>query len=161
MKQPPLWPTQAEVRSNKSPFGKEGTGLITIDLPYPLYLSWEPATKVTRITCHTLVSEPLTRIFRKTLEHYGMDKIHTLGLDIYGGCYNDRKIVGGNSKSMHAWGIAIDMDPDNNGMNTHAPKARFSSKEYAPFWLIIESEGAISLGREKDYDWMHFQFAIL
>jgi hypothetical protein len=28
-------------------------------------------------------------------------------------------------------------------------------------WKIIESEGAVSLGRRKDYDWMHWQFARL
>lgn len=159
--QPKEWPTQSVVRSNKSLFGKDGTALVTIDLPYPMFLAWEPETQIKRMTCHALVADPLKNIFRKILNHYGKEKINELGLDLFGGCYNDRKIVGGQSKSMHAWGIAVDMDPDHNGMNTHAPKARFSKKDYEPFWEIVEEEGAISLGREKDYDWMHFQFATL
>lgn len=159
--QPCEWPTQAEVRSNRSSFGKDGTALVVIDLPYPLTLSWEPGTQVKRMTCHALVAESLRSIFRKTLDHYGMAKIKSLGLDVFGGCYNDRKIVGGKSKSMHAWGIAVDLDPDHNGMETKAPKARFSGKEYDAFWGFVEEAGAVSLGREKDYDWMHFQFARL
>lgn len=158
---PPQWPAQSEIRNNKSPFGKNGTGLVTISVPYPLRLAWDTKQTVTRITCHALVSEALQRIFQKTLAHYGLGKIKELGLDLYGGCYNDRPIAGGKSKSMHAWGIAVDFDPDHNGMNTHAPHARFSGREYEPFWDIVEGEGAVSLGRKKDYDWMHFQFAEL
>ena len=33
--------------------------------------------------------------------------------------------------------------------------------EYAAFWQFVEAEGAVSLGRARDYDWMHFQFATL
>lgn len=53
------------------------------------------------------------------------------------------------------------MDPDRNGLNIPAPKAVLSGPEYAAFWQFVEAEGAVSLGRARDYDWMHFQFATL
>jgi hypothetical protein len=28
-------------------------------------------------------------------------------------------------------------------------------------WRIIEGEGAVSLGRARNFDWMHWQFARL
>ncbi|MDH3068037.1 M15 family metallopeptidase [Akkermansia sp. N21169] len=155
------WPTQAEVRSGKSIFGQPGTHLVTIRVPYPLKLSWDTGTSVEKITCHEQVADAITSIFQQTKDAYGIDRISALGLDLYGGCYSNRAIVGGKSLSMHAFGIAIDLDPDHNGLNTHAPKARFSSPEYDTFWKIVESEGGISLGRERDYDWMHFQFSTL
>ena len=107
------------------------------------------------------MSETRVRIVQATLDHYGMEKIRELGLDLYGGCFNNRSIIGGKATSMHAWGIAVDMDPDRNGLNIPAPKAVLSGPEYAAFWRFVEAEGAVSLGRSRDYDWMHFQFATL
>lgn len=156
---PKVWPSQAEVRSCKSVFGKYGSELVVVELPYPMRLAWDRGAVVCRMSCHALVAEALVRIFRRSLEHYGIERIRELGLDLFGGCFNDREIVGGKSKSMHAWGIAVDMDPDSNGMSVHRPRARLSGGEYEAFWSFVEDEGAVSLGREKDYDWMHFQFA--
>lgn len=158
---PRVWPTQAEVRSGRSEFGGVGKNLVTVEVPYPLRLAWEPETVVKRITCHALVAAELLGIFNKTLKHYGLERIKALGLDLYGGCFADRKVSVGSSKSMHAWGVAVDMDPEHNDLNTHAPKARLSGAEYEAFWRFVEEAGAVSLGRERDYDWMHFQFARL
>ncbi len=104
-------------------------------------LAWERNTTVSTMRCHKLVAEPLLRIFRATLDHYGMEKIRELGLDLYGGCFNNRSIIGGKATSMHAWGIAVDMDPDRNGLNIPAPKAVLSGPEYAAFWQFVEAEG--------------------
>ena len=157
------WPSQEEVRSGKSVFGRAGdeSNMTSIKLPYIMRLAWETNTTVSTMRCHKLVAEPLVRIFQATLDHYGMEKIRELGLDLYGGCINNRSIIGGKATSMHAWGIAVDMDPDRNGLNIPAPKAVLSGPEYAAFWRFVEAEGAVSLGRSRDYDWMHFQFATL
>ena len=53
------------------------------------------------------------------------------------------------------------MDPDHNGLKVHRPQARLSGTDYDAFWEFVEDEGGVSLGRELDYDWMHFQFARL
>ena len=158
---PRRWPTQSEVWSGNSIFGKAGSGLVTVNLPYLLRLAWEPETTVRRLTCHEAVAESLLRIFQRTLDHYGLARIQALGLDLFGGCYNERKISGGSKPSMHSWGIAVDVDPDHNGLKVHKPQARLSGTDYDAFWEFVEAEGGVSLGRERDYDWMHFQFARL
>lgn len=40
-------------------------------------------------------------------------------------------------------------------------EASFARPEYEPFWAIVEEEGLVSLGRTRDFDWMHFQAARL
>ncbi len=157
------WPSQSEVRSGKSIFGvaAKQANLVTIDLPYPMKLSWEMTTTTQKLRCHHLVAESLKNIFQNTLDHYGLERLSELGLDVLGGCFNNRAIIGGKATSLHAWGIAIDIDPNHNGLNEHAPKARLSRADYDAFWKFVEQEGATSLGKERDYDWMHFQFASL
>lgn len=157
------WPSQEEVRSGKSVFGRAGdeSNLTSFRLPYIMRLAWDTGTTVSSMRCHKLVAEPLTRIFQATLDHYGMEKVRELGLDLFGGCFNNRSIIGGKATSLHAWGIAVDMDPDRNGLNIPAPRAALSGLDYAAFWQFVEAEGAVSLGRARDYDWMHFQFATL
>lgn len=100
------WPSQEEVRSGKSIFGRAGdeSNLTSVRLPYIMRLAWDTDTTVSTMRCHKLVAEPLTRIFQATLDHYGMEKIMELGLDLYGGCFNNRSIIGGKATSMHAWG---------------------------------------------------------
>lgn len=63
--------------------------------------------------------------------------------------------------SMHSWGIAFDFDPERNGFRTRAPAAEFSLPVYRDWFEIWEAEGAVSLGRARNYDWMHIQFARL
>lgn len=77
------------------------------------------------------------------------------------GTYNDRKISGSSWPSMHSWGIAVDMDPDHNGLKVHRPQERLSGTDEDAFWQFVEDEGGVSLGRGRDDDWMHFQFARL
>ena len=66
---------------------------------------------------------------------------------------------GGSRKSTHAWGIAVDLDPENNRLRWGCDRALFARNEYKAFWEIVEDHGATSLGRSANYDWMHFQFA--
>ena len=90
------WPSQEEVRSGKSVFGHAGdeSNMTSIKLPYIMRLAWETNTTASTMRCHKLVAEPLVRIFQATLDHYGMEKIRELGLDLYGGCFNNRSIIG-------------------------------------------------------------------
>jgi hypothetical protein len=68
---------------------------------------------------------------------------------------------GGSSWSMHAWGIAVDIDPERNSLYTTWKNAQMSKPEYEKFVQFWYDEGAINLGKERDFDPMHFQFAKL
>jgi hypothetical protein len=64
---------------------------------------------------------------------------------------------GGSTPSTHAFGAAIDHDPCNNRLRWGRLKARLANPSCEEFWRIWESEGWVSLGRTKNYDWMHIQ----
>ena len=152
------WPTQAGVSKF---FGAVGANQVTLELPYEMRVAWDPKSTVARISCHKLVAPAFKRVFEATLAHYGIDAIRRLRLDLYGGCLNVRKMRGGSSWSMHAWGIAFDIDPAHNALKTKAPAATLSAAAYEPFWGFVEADGLVSLGRARNYDWMHFQAARL
>ena len=131
--------------------------LTTILLPYPMKLAWDLDTKVSKMRCHKLAAEPFLNAFNDLLAHYGLKEIERLGIDLFGGCFNYRKMRGGTSWSKHAWGIAIDIDPARNKLKETAKTARFARPEYQPMIDIFYRHGFISLGIEKGYDWMHFE----
>ena len=131
--------------------------LTTIVLPYQMKLAWDLDTKVSKMRCHKLAAEAFLNVFNDLLAEYGMKGIERLGIDLFGGCFNYRKMRGGTSWSTHAWGIAIDLDPARNKLKETAKTARFARPEYQPMIDIFYRHGFISLGIEKNYDWMHFE----
>lgn len=154
------WPSQAEVRSGKSIFGKAGDESNLVDV-YPAYQMYYEGKPISRIRCHRKIAEDVRQVFEEVLRHYGLKRIHELGLDKYSGCYNNRSTVSGKSKSMHAWGIALDFAAETNAYSMKEGKATLSKPECEEWWRIWERHGAVSLGRQRNYDWMHVQFATL
>jgi hypothetical protein len=154
------WPTQAQVRAGTSVFGKAGNegNLVNITPPYPLYYCGK---QVKTIRVHKLIAEPVKNALADILAYYGLERIKALGLDQYSGSYNYRKSTGSSSMSMHSWGIALDFAAEKNTYSMKKPQASLSKPECEQFWKIWESYGAVSLGRELNYDWMHLQFAKL
>ena len=153
------WPRESECPKFYGPKGENQT---VIDLPYPMTLDWDRGKVIRRMTCHEKVAEPMRRIFDKLLAEYGAARLTELGIDQFGGCLNVRLKRGSRSSwSIHSWGVAVDLDPDRNLLRETARTARFARPEYLPMWKIIEGEGAVSLGRARNFDWMHFLFARL
>lgn len=135
-----------------------GAGYLTvISLPYPMRLAWDTEIVVTRMSCHHLLADKFLTVFNDLLRHYGYSKIVELGIDLYGGCFNYRKMRGGRKWSTHSWGIAIDLDPGRNKLKETSRTARFARPEYKPMIAIFYKHGFENLGIEKNYDWMHFQ----
>jgi len=136
---------------------QQGSYLTTIKLPYPMRLAWDKKTTVKTMRCHKLVADEFTKVFNEILQVYGLKKIQELGIDLFGGCFNFRAMRGGSDYSRHSWGIAIDLDPERNQLKETSETARFARPEYDAMIDIFYKHGFISLGREKNYDWMHFE----
>ena len=155
------WPVQYSPEFD-SLFGPKGnSNLKSIVLPYKHRLSWDLDVCVSKISCHKEVGKSLGVVLTNVLKHYGEEEIKRLNLDVWGGCFNDRAIRGGNKPSMHSWGIAMDYDPLNNKLKWGRDRANFAKPEYNAWWQCWEEEGWISLGRQKNFDWMHVQAARL
>lgn len=136
---------------------QEGTYLVTIELPYPMRLAWDKKVTVKTMRCHKLVADKFKAVFKDILDKYGLTKIQELGIDLFGGCFNFRAMRGGSEWSRHSWGIALDLDPERNQLKETAKTARFARPEYKDMIDIFYKHGFVSLGREKGYDWMHFE----
>lgn len=153
-----VWPVQSDVARV---FGKPGENQAMLALPYPMRLAWDLDVTVSRMSIHEQVHDSAKRVLERVLDAYGPTGIRTLGLDLFGGCLNVRTMRGGSALSMHAWGIAIDIDPDRNQLKWGRDKARLARPDAETWWRLWEEEGWISLGRARDYDWMHVQAARL
>lgn len=149
-----LWPTQAQCPEFYGPPGK--VKLQSIVTPYPMYYDGK-ALKT--ISVHTKIAAPVRRILERVKEHYGVEQIHTLKLDDFSGCYNPRRMRGGSAWSMHAYACALDFNAADNQLSWGKDRARFAQPVYNKWWEFWEEEGAVSLGRSANYDWMHVQFA--
>ena len=152
------WPNQNPQSELIKFYGKPGTNQTKVVVPYPLKIAWAPKKIVTRFTCHEKVADSIVKVLARVKDHYG-DDIEDLGLDLWGGCLNVRKMRGGSKWSTHAWGIAIDWDPAHNKLRWHNNRANFAKPVYNVWWKLWEEEGWTSLGRAKNYDWMHVQAA--
>ncbi len=151
------WPKQ-DFASMTAFYGPVGERQTTLILPYPMRLSWSPKTEIKKITCHTKVADSLETVLKGILQHYGSEeKIRLDRMDLFGGCINVRKIRHGNSWSIHSWGAAIDIDPDHNQLKWGRDRASMPAKVIE----IFENEGWVSLGKARNYDFMHFQAARL
>jgi hypothetical protein len=155
-----MWPKDTTDQKELFEFyGEPGENQTRIALPFKMKLSWKLDTEISRFSCHEKVHDSLGRVYQKILETYGPEEIERLRLDMWGGCLNVRPKRGGSTFSLHAFGAAIDHDPRNNKLRWKSDKASFAGSEYEDYWKIWEADEWVSLGREKDYDWMHVQAA--
>lgn len=155
------WPLQRDMENF---FGRAGGPEATAGvciLPFAFPISYNTVQSVDEFRCHRRVAGPMTTIFAEAVRHYGEAEYRRLRLDLFGGCFNPRKMRGGDAWSTHAYGAAVDLDPDRNALRWGRDRAAFARPEYDAFWAIVEAQGALSLGRAADMDWMHFQFARL
>lgn len=138
-------------------YGNVGENQVKIDTPYRMVLAWDTDTVLSKITCHKKVAESLYSILENVTYLYSEQEIIKHGFHLFGGSLNVRKIRGGNRWSTHSWGIAIDIDPARNGLNTTWNNAYLGKPECRDFVDCFKQEGWYSLGLEKDFDAMHFQ----
>lgn len=150
--------TTAEIISR---YGKPGDtkNFTIITLPYKMRIAWDLGNSINKMQCHKMVADQFRNIFTDILAAYSYPEILKLGIDLYGGCYNFRQMRGGTDWSRHSWAIALDLWPEKNTLHETKKTARFARPAYKPMIDIFYNHGFLSLGVEKDYDWMHFECA--
>lgn len=152
------WPRQADVVKF---FGNPGENLTRLTPPYAMRLDWDLKTPLKTYEIHERCHDSAVRVFTRVLSHYGLETIRALGLDRWAGCFNIRKMRGGTKMSMHSWGIAHDFWAAKNQLQWGSDKAEFAKPAYDVWWRLWTEEGWLSLGKARNFDWMHVQAARL
>jgi hypothetical protein len=141
------WPgtSTAELESF---YGNAGNESRLVNLPVDgLGVKYEGKT-VNTVRCNAKIAASLLRIIKELANHYPEV------LADYNGCYNFRKMRGGSSYSLHAYGAAIDFMAGKNGNRTPWP-----TKADMPIGVmeIFAREGWLSAGAFWGRDSMHSQ----
>lgn len=145
------WPRHADALAY---YGAPGNNHTKITPPYPVFYGDLP---VRAITINKRCAESALRIMEAVKAHYGEAKIHELGLDRFGGCFNNRPMRNGTTLSTHAFAAAWDWDAARNPLRATRDTAQMAKPDYAAYIDAHEAEGWVSLGRSRNFDWMHFQ----
>jgi hypothetical protein len=138
----------------------DGTGLLApswntdylaiVELPFPIPLAWNKSVSVSRMTCHKLMVSVFTDVFNQ-IRNDGL----VSAISDFGGCFSFRQERHSNTKiSTHAWGIAIDLNPNENAQGT---VGNMNVGIVDIFRRVGFKWGGNWIGRTDDP--MHFQFA--
>ncbi|SFC10577.1 hypothetical protein [Salipiger profundus] len=135
--------------------------LTYIQLPFSLRIDWNLAQTVQRIRVHEKAAQQLYAALVAVHDHYGLARMQALGIDRFAGSYNHRRMRGGSSWSMHAYGCAIDFYAAPNALRMGCPEALFCGPDYQDFLDIMEAHQWLPAIRLWGGDAMHFQRATL
>lgn len=122
--------------------------LQTIPLPFAIPLSWDKSQFVERISCHKVLADTYTEVFAGIQSGGFQTKITS-----FGGCFSFRPQRTGARLSTHAWGIAMDLNPESNAQGT---AGSMDGSIVAIFKHAGFSWGGDWQGKVRDP--MHFQF---
>lgn len=149
-----VWP---RYRDMERFYGPVGQNVIVRKLPYPMRLAWDDTVTVSEISLHKKCAESAIGVLERVRDDYGLANLRDLRLNLFGGSLNVRKMRGGDNWSTHSWAAAIDIDPAHNAFRWNDSRASLDESVYDKWWKFWEAEGWVSLGRERNYDWMHVQ----
>jgi hypothetical protein len=122
--------------------------LTTVPLPFALTLSWDSSRQVQRISCHKLLAQIVANVFTGVQKAGLQSKIIS-----FGGCFSFRPQRTGTKLSTHAWGVALDLNPESNAQGT-------AGNMDAGVVAILKQAGFTWGGdwQGRVRDPMHFQF---
>jgi len=158
------WPTQGEVRTNRSIYGRRGfhggphPPGERIELPFSLQLYGDAHRPV-----HSLYIHPVCATAYAVAFDYLADEFPTTarrraaGILNYFGVYNPRNARGSSAASMHAYRLALDLDANNNRNRSHWPTASSMPIEVMECFAMA---GILPAGAFWSRDAMHFQATI-
>lgn len=160
------WPKPHEVRSfygnpDANADGQpdpawEAANLMSITPPYRMVLAWDPTRRLRSIRVHKKCASSLLLCLNKISLLYGSEQgVEANRMHLFGGVYNFRLIRGGTRLSMHAYGCAVDLDPERNPLG----KKYDEDAGMIPMAVvkIFEDEGWAWGGRWSRPDCQHFE----
>lgn len=116
------------------------------DVPEEIEIGFIPK----KIYCNKDLIKPLEQAFRNLIDRNFVDELKT-----WDGCFNIRKKRGKTSMSLHSWGVAIDVNAFENGLNQ-------DPKLSAGFVKCFTDAGFDWGGHwKKPVDGMHFQLKVI
>jgi hypothetical protein len=152
MPSPNPWPKSDQVSLRKF-YGEPGdeSQLVMIEFPYRMLYGGKA---VTRTRIHKRCAASMLRVLKSIQGKFNDAPDIVDEATDYGGIFNDRNKRGGSTKSLHAWGAAIDLDADDNTFRDSWPM-----KADMPLEIMeaFAREGWLSAGAFWGYDAMHFQ----
>lgn len=153
------WPHDDQLSLTRF-YGRPGqVAMGNVRVPWHMIYAEPPHPPIPHFLMHVKCVTAMNLILQNIWDHYGrsQQEIEEVGMHIYGGAYNPRKIRGSTRWSVHAFGAAVDFDPDHNEMS-YAPHKPHRMAQ--PVIDAFKAEGAF-WGGDFSYrkDPMHFQFA--
>lgn len=121
----------------------DNKSLVLWDVPSALEIGVIPK----RIYCNKDLVKPLETAFANLIKTGCVNELKT-----WDGCFNIRKKRGLNSMSLHSWGLAVDVNAFENGLNV-TPKL---SPEFVKCFVDAGFDWG---GTWQRLDGMHFQLA--
>ena len=148
------WPLQSEMRAF---YGKPGANLVRLTPPFAMTYDGKPLKSFgVNSKCKASLARVLATIWESA--GHNQARIDEWGVSIFGGCFNDRSMIGKRTPSCHAFGAAIDLDPARNPYTHNAAARHFLSG--CPVVEAFQREGWIWGGDwHGTFDAMHFQAA--
>jgi hypothetical protein len=130
--------------------------LVFIKPPYPMEWSW--GGKCERIRVHKKVAQSLMAVLVQIGQEFDAKERALFQLDKCGGGFFARPVRGNmTTMSIHSWGAAIDIAPDNNGLGVKwNPEKGMMPKQVVE---MFEKAGWTAGARWHRPDAMHFQYA--
>jgi D-alanyl-D-alanine carboxypeptidase len=144
----------------RGPRGKESKEwvkkyLVPVAPPWKMiYVDKRKVTPIPHFQFNKIAAPSLARVVKAIWEHYGKSQstIEAYGLNSFGGSFNFRPIRKSTHLSNHAYGCAIDIDPEHNPLG--AKHGRMPADVVALFKAEGWRWGGDYHGRK---DWMHFE----
>lgn len=103
--------------------------------------------KAVTVACHAAVAARMARVFQRLKAENALGLVKT-----YDGCFNIRKVRGGNRPSLHAWGLAIDLNAGQFPLGS----VQHQNPILVRAWT---AEGFFSGAKFHRPDPMHFQYS--
>ncbi|HKS72504.1 MAG TPA: M15 family metallopeptidase [Terriglobales bacterium] len=126
----------------------EAQYLAVVALPFSLMLAWDHSRIISSFRCHRRLTAIFGRVFERIVANGLASKVSS-----FGGCFMYRPKRTGAKLSTHSWGIAIDLNPETNGLGCAGDMDPGVVRVFRDFGFEWGGEW-VSRARDP----MHFQF---